>query len=471
MDKTFEKILISILALLLIMIVGLTFFEELSGPKVAAVAVPDLQNNDQNWEIDFNKLMDRKSVEENLEINPAMEMKYYWQGKTLVLEPQEAWHVSTDYQLLLKEEAKDEQGRNLNSDFVSEFPALRLGIIYVGTDGEEQNKIIVRDQDGEKLKEYLSGNFLIKKFLVSQGEEEIILLAKNLEENEGKFEVWRLDLQTEGMSKLFDGVGYENADINFSNTLKYLIVSRIEVKDGQYLSKNQLWLAKRADDKWGALVKLDDAAGSQGLFSPNDAYLIALNAEDNYQLLDLNDLNAPKQFIGKFRKAWDFHPQKALILLDKFVDQTTLNSGLALFDGNGQMEELNVPVGQINLARFSEDGKYIWIFMEEQSEVEAQLNAGKSIIYRYELALKKLEKINESELVSFDDGDFSIDGRFMLLEKIDKLEDGALGVKYRNIQIDLDGQANGVGLAWLNLESGEIKDFDWRGYNLRFIYE
>jgi hypothetical protein len=66
---------------------------------------------------------------------------------------------------------------------------------------------------------------------------------------------------------------------------------------------------------------------------------------------------------------------------------------------------------------------------------------GNLFIYKYDWLSKKLEKVLESELENFDEGDWSIDDKYMLIEKIDKLEAESLGASYRNIEIDLEGEA------------------------------
>jgi hypothetical protein len=63
-----------------------------------------------------------------------------------------------------------------------------------------------------------------------------------------------LNLKSGEMKNLFAEDNYQNVDVNLSRTAEYLIVGRIEVEDGQYLSKNQLWLARReADDRMGSV--------------------------------------------------------------------------------------------------------------------------------------------------------------------------------------------------------------------------
>lgn len=471
MDKTFEKIVAVIIGILILLIAGIAVLEDWSGPKVNSVNMPDfVENNQAGIKIEFSELMNRKSVESNLKIEPALPFKFYWQGKKLILNPMEAWQTAMNYKLIIPNLVEDERGRKISADYVKEFQTPKTEVIYIGTDGEEKNRIIIRDLDGGKVKEYLDGNLLIKKFLINQKDQELILLAKDLKSSVN-FEIFSLNLQSGELKNLFVADNYQNIDINFSRTSEYLMVGRIQVDNGQYISKNQLWLSRKENGKWEDLLKINGAYGAKGIFSPNDAYVIAMDEQENFQLIDLKDLNAEKQFIGKFKKAWDFHPSKALILLDKFVDQLSLKSQLILFDGNGQMEVLNLPTGVVSLAKFSNDGKYIWIFLNEQTEVEAQLNAGKSSVYKYDWLMKKLEKVEESELVNFDEGDWSIDNKYLLLEKIDKLESESLGAKYRNIEIDLDGEARGVDMAIMDLNNGEIKDFDWKGYNLKFIYE
>jgi hypothetical protein len=192
MDKKFENILKIIAGVLVFLIVSVALIEDLNGPRIVKVSEPDfLSNSRAELEIEFNKLMDRKSVESNLNIEPVLPVKFYWQGNKLILEPEQSWMTGTDYSLTVSEKAMDESGRNLAGEFLKELRTPKSEVIYVGTEGEEKNKIIVRDLEGRKVREYLDGNFLIKKFQVNQKDQELIILAKNLNETQG-FEIFWL---------------------------------------------------------------------------------------------------------------------------------------------------------------------------------------------------------------------------------------------------------------------------------------
>lgn len=428
--KKFDSWIATLLVVLALAILVLVLIGDRSFPKVAEINLKTIINPaEQKFvELTFNRLMDRKSVEDAFKIEPSITGKFSWAGRSLLFTPDKSFQYGEKYKLTIAETAHSQDGKNLEKKYQMNFGAQSLKIAYLGLEGADKNKIIFADLSGKKEKTLTDGSFLIQKFIPAPDGKSIYILASKKDSSDKNPEIYLIDVATDKIRQLTSDKKYLNKNIVLSDEGTKLIVNRIELSDSEeFVSRIQLWLADTKDLIAGKKdsLKIYQDGQAQGLdtgFSPKGLYLLYRNADSNYELTKADDQNE-KLFIGEFSNSFGFHPFLPKIAFTEYdqEDVFSLNNKLVLFSGDGDKKDLPFEGGIVRDAQFTKDGKSLIVLFSGKSDDLTSENdlTSKRLFHLYivNLADNSVKQITEdtdySELLP----QVSNDSRYILFER------------------------------------------------------
>lgn len=144
----FDRVVLSVIALLVVMI-GITI---LAGDRVGVTLTRVFPlgeaHSTDNILLQFDTLMDRESVIENLRIEPSIEGAFSWRGETVIFDPSVPLETGTDYTVTLSTGAKSSSGREVIRDYQFSFSVRQPMVAYLyPADGYPQNIWIADPQN------------------------------------------------------------------------------------------------------------------------------------------------------------------------------------------------------------------------------------------------------------------------------------------------------------------------------------
>src|SRR5207237_788415 len=102
---------------------------------------------DNSFTLTFSRPMEVKSVEDNLKIEPPLAGKFSWAGRRMVYTLLTPAPYGTNYKVQLqgaKDKFAQQEGKNrLIQPFVGSFRTRDRVILYIGTDKEEQGRLVL----------------------------------------------------------------------------------------------------------------------------------------------------------------------------------------------------------------------------------------------------------------------------------------------------------------------------------------
>jgi len=491
-QSTFKKLYLTFfIGILVLMNVVLILIGDKTFPKVAQVNfgtqevslsrnvlnLPLFSASQRQILITFNRKMDRRSVEENFVITPKVMGKFSWNGHNMAFSPDEALPYGSKYQIKISKAAKDEDGKNMDEDFLLNFKTDTLSFAYISTDASEQDKLIVSDLGGEKKESLTDGKVKIDSYKITPDGQQIYFLgATEKFFKDDRLELFVLNIKDKKITQLTQDKNYLNKKFTLSPDGSKLALSRIQVDpSGTLLTRNEIWLGSVTDYKFTKFLD-GRAQGMDFYFTPDSASLLYRNGDGNFELAALDAKPDQSAFIGEYQYAYGFHPFKPIISFTKYdeTDVFSLKNNLILYYGDGNKDTVKLEDGITRDNFFTPNGKKMIILFSAQSEEFDDKESSYPVrifhLYLYDLENKALQKL-------IDDGDYSEEGaavspdsKFMIFERYSTADAAAvIDPAYRDVASSLGGLVNGGEIWIMNLGDLSLKKLAFKGKKLSFF--
>lgn len=275
--------------------------------------------------------MDRLSVEENLTITPPLPGKISWSGLRLAYTLDNPAPYGETYQVALAG-AKDrfpnqkEVGKEI-LPFNAEFRSRDRALAYIGTEGEEQGRLVLSNWTSQQTAILTPKNFAVFDFKPDpQGN---FLLFSAVDTNQGgegfsDLQLYKVSTQLDSSNKtasaielVLDNQQYQNNKFDISQDGKTIVVQRLNRNNPQDYG---LW--KIVDGKSPQLIS--NAQIGDFLITP-DSQAVAAAQGEGIALLPLKAQAEPLDFLPNFGQVLDF---------------TDDGTGAAMINYNTDSEEL-----------------------------------------------------------------------------------------------------------------------------------
>lgn len=476
-SKKFEFWLNNFLLGLALLILLLVLIGDHSSPYVIATNLPEKVNPaEQRYiKVDFNRLMDRKSVEEAFTIEPVVAGKFSWSGKSMVYSLDESLSYGQTYFLKIASSARSQDGKPLAADFEKTLAISDLKIAYVAKTGVNEGKIVLADGQGKIVRTFSDGQYNIEELVFSPDQQRIYFLGAKGEANS---ELHLIDLNNGQLRQITNDSRYVNKNFILSDDGKAIAMGRVKVSaGGDYESRIEVWLA-HTDDFQFQKFKDGQAQGVDIAFSPGGVYLLYRNADANFELSKVF-LKPGEQdealFIGEYSANFGFHPFLPKIAFTQYDQQDvfSLNNSLILFSGDGDKKTLDFPKGVVRDFVFSQNGKFAVVLFSGE---EDNLTVGDSLsesrifhLYKYDLASGEISKLTDDGNYSESNPELSPDSRYLIFERVLATEENLIDPAFREVQEEIGGVSPEVELWIMDLKSGQLRNLNINGEQVKFL--
>lgn len=477
-QKKFEFWLNNFLLGLAFLILLLVLIGDKSSPFVTATNLPDDHINpaEQRYiKIDFNRLMDRKSVEDNFKLQPAVAGKFSWSGKSVIYSLDESLSYGQTYFLEIADGAKSQDGTNLAEKYERTLPIDGLKMAFIPRTGVNEGKIVLADWEGKIIETFTDGNYQIEQFELSSDQKKIYLLGGPTIDHS---ELFVIDIETKQIKQLTDDKKYLNKNFILSDDGKSIALGRVEISPtGDYLSRIEVWTANTEDWQFQKF-KEGAAQGVDVAFSPGGVYLLYRNAEANFEL-SKTVLKPGEQdealFIGEFSFNFGFHPFLPKIAFTQYDQQDvfSLNNSLILFSGDGDKKTIDFPKGVVRDFVFSPNGKFAIVLFSGE---EDNLTSGDSLsetrifhLYRYDFADGKITKLTDDDNYSESGPQLALDSRYVIFERVFATAENLVDPAFREVQENVNGLMPEAELWIMDLKTEQIRNLNISGEQVKFF--
>ena len=147
-----------------------------------------INSNDNAFILDFDRPVSQESVENNLEIEPALPGRISWAGKRLVYTLNNVIPYGRNYRLSLtnaqeKFRGKEELGEEIEP-FIGQFQSRDKAFAYVGSDGNEAGRLILNNTTKENQTILTPENLIVTDFKFTPNTEKIVFSAAEKDINQ-----------------------------------------------------------------------------------------------------------------------------------------------------------------------------------------------------------------------------------------------------------------------------------------------
>jgi len=475
--QLFERMILRVFVGIVIFMAFFLLLGDKTFPKVTKVNINNetVLASQRQIVFTFNRNMNRKSVEENFSVIPAVEGTLSWSGKNFAFTPLASFPYGKRFQIKINNEAKDEDGKTLDKNFVYNFQTDNLRFAYLATDGDYAQDIVISNLKGEDLLVLPTRDYEMESFEVAPDGKKIYFLGKH--QNQDNAELFQIGLHDKKITQLTEEKGFLNKAFQLSPDGRYLTLSRVEMSlNGEIASSIQLWLASTKDFQFKKF-KSGRGAGLTPIFTFDGTSLLYQNTEGNYELgiVDENVQDEPI-FIGEYNEAYGFHPFKPLIAFTKYAegDVFSLNNFLMLFNGDGT--KITLPFGE-GIARdtvFTSNGKKVLsIFsgpQDEFNDVGSFFPLRIFHLYSYDLESRELLQLTNDIGYSEEMPVISPDSRNLLFLRFDTADGNKMiDPAYRDMAASLGSIENGGEIWLMDLVTGQMDSLGVRASKIQFF--
>jgi len=415
MNKQIKSYLNKVLGIFFILFVVLFTFELFLPAKITRVEKVLGNGTKDKITIEFDRLMDNFSVEENLVFMPEIDVEKIWNGKNLTITFNEQLIENQSYFLKIEDTAKSFDGKSLGKDFELEFLLPESGLLVKKYDGEKTTLYLSAEINGSRKNFDLP--LKIKDLVYDELRQKFYFLGHSTEvETVDEFtlsysdpnQLYEFDLKSEELKVIASNVGYDNKRLVASADKNKLALARIKKSDdGENLSRIKIYVS--GVDRINFLeFNGGNAEGLDFMFTPDSAGLVFRNKDGNFELKNVDQIQEGF-YVGEFSDVLDFHPFRPEVVFTKYdqSDIFSMKNDLIVFGSDGTQRKLKLPVGVVKEAKYSMDGKSLFIIF---SQITDQINDFDSFyplrvyhVYEYNLE-------NDEFVQLTNDKDFSEEG-------------------------------------------------------------
>ena len=331
-------------------------------------------SEDRAFLLNFNRPVDRDSIESNLAIEPPLEGKISWAGNKLAYTLSEPAPYGESYQISLlkgKQQYVSESGADIEP-FTATFRTRDRAFAYIGSEGKYRGRLMLYNWTKQKKQVLTPEDLTVLDFEPYADGERILFSAT---EKDGDISELKLYTVTTGISKAtepkiklkLDSKDYQNNQFDLSADGKTIVVQRIHKRN---LDDFGLW--KITEGKAPQPLEVD-AIGDFAL-AP-DSKAIAVAQGEGIALLPLDKDAKPLDFLSQFGRVIDFSTDgRAALMVDYNQDQADLRYTNSLFYVNNQgtqKELLNIE-GSIVDCQFTPTATEVYCLLTERTATEEE---------------------------------------------------------------------------------------------------
>jgi Tol biopolymer transport system component len=321
---------------------------------------------DNSFTLTFSRPMEIKSVEDNLKIEPPLAGKFSWAGRRMVYTLLTPAPYGTNYKVQLqgaKDKFAQQEGNNrLIEPFTGSFRTRDRVILYIGTDKEEQGRLVLYNLTQEQ-KRILTPKDLIAMDFESFPDGEKILFSARASKNEDLLSA-QLYTVTTGVSGksgqeaesggkidlVLDSKDYENLKFDLSPDGQTIVIQRgNKTNPGDF----GLWFMPATSDASGEKPtpkRLKSQPGGDFMITP-DSKAVAVAQGQGAAILPLQgDASKPLDFLPQFGLVQAFSKDGSQAAMVKF--NTDYTRDLFLVTNQGVQKQLLKTTGSILSCQF-----------------------------------------------------------------------------------------------------------------------
>jgi len=341
-----------------------------TGPRVKEFSWEnrEIGAEDQAFIITFDRPMDHASVEKNLVIDPPLPGKLSWAGRRLAYTLTSPIPYGEKYHLQI--EGAREQFRSGNrlgqtlAIFEREFKSRDRAFAYIGTNGEEQGRLIFYNLTEEKKTLLTPANLTVMAFEFYPDGKKILFSA--VAKNQGIEGIRELQLYQVDSSQspakielVLDNKDYQNNHFDLAKDGKTIVVQRIERRNPINFD---LWAVKSGEKPQQLNIQ-----GGEFLIAP-DSKTLAVTQGEGIALLPLKFETKPLDFLPKFGRILNFSADGTAAAMVNFnTDNAKMRYVRSLFYVNNQglQKRLLNLQGSIIDCQFNATGSDLYCLLTE----------------------------------------------------------------------------------------------------------
>ncbi|WP_203427716.1 hypothetical protein [Rippkaea orientalis] len=383
-----DKMSLGLMAVFTVVIGGLIGGETLCGTDCFLSRGPRVKNfswqgkivgaQDEAFIVTFDRPMDTKSVEANLVIDPPLPGKFSWAGRRLAYTLETPVPYGETYQVQLSDAKerfrKQGQPGEVMQPFVGEFQSRDRALAYIGTQGEEQGRLVFYNLTQQQKRMITPPELVVMDFQFYPEGNKILFSA--FDKGRGIDGLRELQLYTvptgvkEGIQKteanetgtpelILDNQDYQNNQFELSADGKIIVVQRVNRKNP---ADFDLWMLKEGNKPERLKV-----TGGQFAIAP-DSQTLAVARGEGIGILPLQPEAEPLDFLPKFGQLLSFAPNgSAAAMVDFNTDDANLRYTRSLFYVNNQgiQKELLNTEGSIIDCQFNLRGTHLYCLLTQ----------------------------------------------------------------------------------------------------------
>ena len=341
-----------------------------TGPRIKEFSWEnrEIGSEDQAFIITFDRSMDHASVEKNLVIDPPLPGKFSWAGRRLAYTLTSPIPYGEKYHLQI--EGAREQFRSGNrlgqtlAIFEREFKSRDRAFAYIGTNGEEQGRLIFYNLTEEKKTLLTPANLTVMAFEFYPDGKKILFSA--VAKNQGIQGIRELQLYQVDTSQspakielVLDNKDYQNNHFDLAKDGETIVVQRIERRNPINFD---LWAVKSGEKPQQLNIQ-----GGEFLIAP-DSKTLAVTQGEGIALLPLKTETKPLDFLPKFGRILNFSADGTAAAMVNFnTDNAKMRYIRSLFYVNNQglQKRLLNLQGSIIDCQFNATGSDLYCLLTE----------------------------------------------------------------------------------------------------------
>ncbi len=321
--------------------------------------------DDTSFMMTFSRPMDKKSVEDNLKIEPPLAGKTSWSGRRFFYTLLTPAPYGTNYKVSL-EGAKDKfaakEGKNRPiQPFTGNFSTRDRVIVYIGVEGEEQGRLILYNLNKQQKKVITPKNYIVLDFQAYPNGDRILYSARTADNPDiTSAQIYSVttgitnnntkEPEREGkVETLVDSRDYQNLKFDLSPDGQTIVVQRANKKQvGEY----GLWFlpAKTDNGKPPTPQAIQSAPGGDFLITP-DSQAVAVTQGQGTAIIPLQkDGTKPLDFLPQFALVQTFSKDGSQAAMVKYNQDFT--KALFLVSNQGEQKEILRGKGDIISCQF-----------------------------------------------------------------------------------------------------------------------
>ena len=387
----------------------------------------EISAEDRAFIITFDRLMDRKTVEQNLVIKPPLPGRISWSGKRFAYTLNNPAPYGETYQVSLSNATGTfRDGRDKNDPpmlpFVGKFKTRDRTFAYIGSQGEEKGRLILYNLTKNNLTILTPPELVVIDFKPYSSGDRLLFSAADI--NSGINSLQELQLYSINIEKvkkdpinlkkhlelILDNKQYQNNQFDLSADGKIIVVQRINRENP---ADFDLWTIKSDEPPQPLKV-----TGGEFRIAP-DSQTLALAQGEGIGLLPLEKNAQPLDFLPKFGQILSFSKDGTAAAMVNFnTDNANLRYVRSLYYVNNQgvqKQLLNVK-GSILDCQFNPNATLLYCLLTELQEAEEYIE--KPYFAEIDLRTGKLTPL--IELPNYQDIHTSIspDGLVILFDQV-----------------------------------------------------